>query len=152
MPLTEITTSADCEKLKELLKNDTVIIFYHMDGCSHCQQLMPTFNHVLEKEDDDQGLIQNANIFKIESSYLHLIPNDLEQILQKVYGFPYIVSYANNKKIEEFTQARDVPHIKNFIVKNTSSKTRPIRQSGTTTRSSGTSTRPKKALKKYTTI
>lgn len=144
MPLIEITTNADCNTLKEKIINDRVIIFYHMEGCIHCQLLMPKFNSALYQKDDDKELIDNANIFKIESSYLNLIPVDLQQILGKVYGFPYIVSYSKNKKEEEFTQPREVQNIKDFIVKNTSL------QSGTSTRQSGTSTRSKKVLKKYT--
>lgn len=118
MPLIEITTNNDCSRLTELMTKDRVIIFYYMRGCIFCDRLMITFNDVVA---ENRELIQDANIFKIETANMHLLPDKLRD----VRGFPYILSYFKYKQDEEpqlnaFNADRTGENIKKYISENNS--------------------------------
>jgi len=145
MPLIEITTNNDCSRLNDLMARDRVIIFYYMRGCIFCEQLMPTFNKVV---DENQELIQNANIFKIETSNMHLLPEKLRD----VRGFPYIISYFKYKqeepKLVAFNADRTSDNIKKYITENRSELSTIAERSLS---QNSTGTRRVKKLKTYTT-
>ena len=113
MPFTKITNKTSCNKLIKLLRDNKVIICYHMNGCIHCETLMPIFNKVITENRD---IVQDANIFSVETNYLNLLP----QQLQNVQGFPYIVAIENGEQSNEFLGLRNEQNIKDFISSNKS--------------------------------
>lgn len=135
MPFTKITDKKGCDKLLKLLHDNKVIICYHMNGCIHCETLMPIFNKVIIENKD---LIKDANVFSVETQYLNLLP----QQLQNVQGFPYIVAIENGERSKEFLGSRTEQNIKEFIDSNKT--TRPTKPTKMTLRPRSKTVQPRK--------
>jgi hypothetical protein len=62
-----------------------------------------------------------ANIYEIEFNCFSYIPPNYTR---NVYAFPYVASFENGVKKEEFNSQRTISNLVNFIKKNSDIKTK----------------------------
>jgi len=99
--------------LEKKTNNDRVIIVYHWNSCGHCRSFMPLLDNLMN---DDIGLRDISNVFKVEYDNIGFLP----ERLRNVSAFPMIISYENGKKKEEFKEQRTIDNVKKFIQSNSS--------------------------------
>lgn len=95
----------DKDLVSEIEKDVPVLVFFHMNGCGHCDVFKPIWKEIaseIKKTD-------NIKLGQIELDKIKLLPSNL----QKVYGFPSIQIIKNNKKIAEY----DGNRVKNDVIK-----------------------------------
>lgn len=133
MPLTKILNENSGNKMTKDCNKSRVILFYRLNGCGHCEDFKDLLDNVLKQNDE---LKKKANIYEIEFNCFSYIPNNFTR---NVYAFPYVASFENGIKKDEFNSQRTIPNLINFIKKN----------SNTNTKTKTKSTQKKKLLRRY---
>jgi hypothetical protein len=118
MPLTKITNESNGNKLVKDCNKSRVILFYRLNGCGHCEDFKELLDNVLRQNEE---LKKMANIYEIEFNCFSYIPPNYTR---NVYAFPYVASFENGVKKEEFNSQRTISNLVNFIKKNSDIKTK----------------------------
>jgi hypothetical protein len=84
-----VVTSSTVYRLKKAIEKGTpIVMLYHMNGCGHCQAMLPAWK--LAKE---EALKKNGDVLIAEVEYrnMGLLPLGM----QGINGFPTIKAYVN---------------------------------------------------------
>jgi thiol-disulfide isomerase/thioredoxin len=93
----------DVPKIRKMLKaNKPILILFYMNGCHYCNELMPSWDNLVERN-------PGYNFGKIEARNV-----DEFRDLVRVDGYPTMY-YHNNKKYTEFKNNRTVEDLEKFI-------------------------------------
>ena len=101
--------------VKEIAKDLPILIFFHMNGCGHCDDFKPVWKEIAAEMKSDDGIL----LADMELSEMKKLPKNL----QNVFGFPSIQIIKNNKKIAEFSDfMRTKENVIKFAKKYSSKK------------------------------
>tara|TARA_Y100000389_G_scaffold197317_1_gene231704 strand:- start:849 stop:1289 length:441 start_codon:yes stop_codon:yes gene_type:complete len=94
---------------------EKAFVFVHMNGCGHCDNLMPTWDKVTSENNNDQS--SKVKMFKYEnvSTEGKKLVND-----HSIKGFPGLILLdSNGSKLKEYTNSdRSEESLKAFIKEN----------------------------------
>ena len=110
MPHTEIN-SKNVKDFVKCIKDDKVIVFYHMNNCGYCRELMPIWKDAIKKSGDKSYIID------IEYLMMNKLPDNY-----KVSGFPSIIVYNKGKYFDDYKDKRTIENLEKFIKKHNSDK------------------------------
>lgn len=101
-------TPENASKFNKVIIEDRWIVLYHWKSCSHCIDLLPIWNSIIESEGEDCLIadIEYDTFNKIDKKYTD------------VKIFPTIVVYENGLLKENFKKKRTVSNLKQFLKKN----------------------------------
>jgi len=136
MPLTNITNQSSGNSMVKKCDKSRVILFYKLRGCGHCEEFKELLDNVLKQNEE---LKKMANIYEIEFNCFGYVP---QNYTRNVYAFPYVASFENGIKKDEFNSQRTFSNLINFIKLN-SGLSRTIKTTKTKTQ------HKKKPLKRY---
>jgi len=96
--------------INNIMSNYKCICLYHWNSCGHCQMLMPTWNKLCKKYQNDKNIL----IINVEVSNLPLLKTKYKKHIR---GFPTIIKYDGGLASEEFMNERTFAKLDNFIQK-----------------------------------
>ena len=92
---------------KKSLENGKKLIFFHMDGCPHCESMKPEW---------DKLKATNSSHIKLEDYERKQKPDLVEKF--SIRGFPSIVLVDdNNDKVDEYNGDRKAKSINDYLKK-----------------------------------
>ena len=94
--------------ISKLNAGKPIVMFYHMNGCGHCEAMMPAWNASVAKY---KGV---GVIAQVEMSNMQHLP----VFMQNVRGFPTLVMYRVGSLPVEYLGDRSESSIAEFIAQN----------------------------------
>ena len=85
--------------------NKKIVVLYYADWCTHCHDILPFFNDLINDNNDD-----NFEYKKIESKELEKYPEEME----KINGFPTIIIYYNMQEFN-YNGSRDKNSLLQYV-------------------------------------
>lgn len=96
--------------INNIISNNNCVCLYHWNLCGHCQMLMPTWNKLCRKYQNDKKVV----IINIEVEQLPLLK---QKFKKHIRGFPTIIKYNGGNALEEYKTERTFAKLDTFIQK-----------------------------------
>jgi thiol-disulfide isomerase/thioredoxin len=111
----------DIETFKSKVKSGApVIVFFHMTGCGHCEEMQPEWIKLQQSEMMKNKGVHVASIERQQMDKLKMDP-DIKSIVAGVDGFPTI-KFIKGKNVYTYEGDRKIDAFVSWVNKLTSSK------------------------------